>query len=166
MQISYFLPKLRRYALRLANGDDGKADDIYGESLFRFSRALISSQVKLPVTFSYLKRIMFNTFCDIYSFEKRREALYGEEYWRFLGYSVPGPERAYEARERVEDFLEKIQGFEGIRKRILYLLIFQGMNHNEIAEALGVPRATVSTHIHRAREKIKGADLRKRRDLK
>lgn len=146
--------------------NEAEADDIYGEALFQFSRALASSQVKLPVAFAYLKKIAFNTFCEFRTVRGREKRVHTEEYDRFFGYFMPGPERAYEARERVESFLEKIQGFKGIRKRILYLLIFQGMNHDEIAEALGVPRATVSTHVHRAREKIKGADLRKRRDLK
>lgn len=146
--------------------NEAEADDIYGESLFRFSRALASGRVDLPVSFAYLKKIAFNTFCEFRTVKGREKNVHVEEYDRFFGRSTPGPERAYEARERVEEFLEKVQGFKGIRKRILYLLIFQGMDHNEIAEALGVPRATVSTHVHRAREKIQGADLRKRRDLK
>ena len=68
------------------------------------------------------------------------------------------PEDAYIRKEEIEEHLSEVNG----RIQEVCDLLSQNFNHREIGEILGLDRATVSTYVRRAREKMKKEKKKKK----
>jgi RNA polymerase sigma-70 factor, ECF subfamily len=143
---------LRGFALRLCRSQI-EADDLVQETLLR---ALAAWAHLMPGTNtrSWLLSILHHLFVD----RCRRSKLEGVQLSvEAFAPRLPAPEREAEptwARLEVAE-VERAVDTLAPPFRDVYRLHAAGRSYDEIASALGIPRATVGTRLRRARGKLK-----------
>lgn len=74
-------------------------------------------------------------------------------------HEVPGDERDPESLAQARDFKRALAAalaeLAEPYKSVVVLHEVQGLSHQEIAEALGIPEVTVRVHLHRGRKKLR-----------
>ena len=171
---------VRRYQDRLFNtilrllGDHSEAKDLTQES---FLRAYVSlDRFRGDSSFyTWLYRIAVNVTLD--ARKKRSQSApglggtgeekgaSGDEDSRFDPASGPADDPAERAlsREREDAVVRAIATLDDPHRSVLVLRDIEGMDYDEIASVLGVPRGTVKSRLHRARlelrEKLKDFSL-------
>ena len=66
----------------------------------------------------------------------------------------PDPGRQYESQEMAETVRDQVRRLPPDWAQAISLHHFQGMSYEEVAEAMGIPRATVATYILRGRRQL------------
>lgn len=67
-----------------------------------------------------------------------------------------GPGEALDMSDEIDRLRAAMRRMDAQRRAILQMRYLEGMGLSSIAEALGVPRGTVKSRLHAAREELKG----------
>ena len=133
--------RLFRYALSLCKTVD-RADDLVQET---FLRALRHSQTLRGMNAfqrdAWLKRVLRNRFFDEERSRKRASAAVVE---------MIRHARRPSGNENLADLNEILDRVPGQFRGVLEKRYRLGMNSSEIGEELGIPAATVRSHLHQA----------------
>lgn len=164
-QLCERLHKLKRYIEFRVGGSGAEAEDVYSKAIIRILEAIKKGWIKeTDGVATYFYRCAHSTIVDHFKRKNQVKRTKADNYEYHVNTFVESPEREYEASVRNNLFMERMgEELNGVTRRALALSLFQEMKHNEIAETLGIPRATVSSQLNRAREKLGDVHLNKTR---
>ena len=166
-QICDHLHKLRNY-IKGRVGIGELAEDLYGKTVLKILRKVRSERLRND-SFSldaFMWACARTVISDHFKTEGVRKRLLEDDYVYCINTHERSPEREYEAKEENKKFMEKARvELNSVYRRTLILLLFQNMNHDEIADTLAIPRATISTYLLRMRKRLGGVHLNKVRVL-
>lgn len=161
-QVCGQLPILKRYVFSRFRFNKEESEDVYGDAVLKIFRAIRNGGFKEGFSLSaYMRHVVWSVAIDRFRISSRLRNTNTAEYDYHFKTIEKSPEKRYEHSDEIDRFLGRIEHVEGIRRKILILLLFQGMSHDEIADTLDMPRATVSTHVSRARKQFGGIELSK-----
>ncbi len=141
-----YAPQVHRFALFLC-GDAMLADDITSET---FVRAWTSrGKIREATVKAYLFTIARNLYRD----HLRRNRRF-EEIEESLPDASPTPQARAEHRQELETVMAALQQLAEVDRAALLMRVQEEMPYEEIAQALGLPAATVKVKVHRARLKL------------
>lgn len=104
---------------------------------------------------TWLTRILINTVLNLRRRQRVRRAIRLDDAGEQPGQEPPDRrDRAAPSDVRM-DFLSVLEQLPADQRAIVLLREVQGLTYDEIAEALKVPRGTVESRLHRARQKLK-----------
>ncbi len=147
-----YAPDVFRFALYLS-GNRAEAEDLTSET---FVRAWTSPEpIRSATVKAYLFTIARNLFLQGLRTKKRHVELPEEEKQQFHD-PKPGPHAQAEKKAEYEAVLAEMQRLPEADRAALVMRAFDGMAYEEIAQALGIPLATVKVKIHRARLALAG----------
>jgi len=166
-QICDRLHKLRNYIKgRVGTGEI--AEDLYGEALLKILKKAKSEKIKkdFPSLDTFMWLCARTVISDHFKTEGVRKRLLEDDYVYCVNVYEKSPEEIHEVKEEIKIFMEEARKkLSGVYRKTLILLLFQNMNHNEIADTLVMPRATVSTYLLRMRKRLGNVHLNKVRIL-
>jgi RNA polymerase sigma-70 factor (ECF subfamily) len=147
-----------RLAYRLS-GNPHDAEDLTQETFIRVFRSLGSYK---PGTFEgWLHRITTNLFLDMV---RRRSRLrmegLPEDTDRLAG-GGPNPEQVYAATHLDPDLQAALDGLAPEFRAAVVLCDVEGLSYEEIGATLGVKLGTVRSRIHRGRQALRAALVRR-----
>jgi RNA polymerase sigma-70 factor, ECF subfamily len=143
-----YAPDVFRFALYLC-GNRAEAEDITSET---FVRAWTSPEpIRAATVRGYLFTIARNLFLQGLRKSKRHVELSEE-----VRDPQAGPQTQAEDRAELRAVLVGLQSLPEADRAALAMRAFEGMQYEEIAQALGIPLATVKVKIHRARLALAG----------
>jgi RNA polymerase sigma-70 factor, ECF subfamily len=145
------LPRLRRYARRLA-GDFDRADDLVHDCIVRALDKLDSYRPGTNLR-AWLFVILRNCLYDEFRRSKRRPVV-GEEITEDLLPRVSGGQEDRVVLHEVDQAFARL-GYD--HQRILYLVAIQGRRYEDAADTLDIPVGTVRSRLSRARDALKEA---------
>lgn len=165
-QICERLHKLKNY-IKGRVGTSEVADDLYGETALKILRKVKREKTNNGHSLDAFMRICARTvISDYFKKERIRKQLLKDEYVNRVRTFKEGPDKEYEVREENNKFMERARKeLSSAYRKALILLLFQNMNHYEIADTLGIPRVTISTYMLRMRRRLGDVHLNKARDL-
>jgi RNA polymerase sigma-70 factor (ECF subfamily) len=138
-------PSLLSYLCRMT-GSREAADDVLQDSYYRLLRS--------PQPFeddthrkNYLFRIATNLVYDAH------RAAAGRGVERALSDTSAGEARSHETRAEVRNAMERLAPRD---RALLWLAYAEGSSHGEIADALGLKRASIKVLLFRARTRLAG----------
>lgn len=157
-----FAELVRRYeevAFRVAYliaRDEAEAADVAQEAFVRAYRSLRRFDARRPFR-PWLLRIVTNLALNNRRGATRRNAL-TERFKANAGLSdrAESPERAVEASEQAQRVWQAVGRLDEGDQALVYLRYFAGASEEETAAALGRPRGTVKSRLHRALRKLRG----------
>lgn len=135
--------RLYRLAVSLI-GNAADAEDVLQETFIGAFRGLRSFEARASVK-TWLTRILVLQAAQWNRGRRRRPAGPMED-------SIPAAAGSPEAAMDVQAALGRLSPEH---REVLTLREFEGMNYEEIAEVLGVPRGTVESRLHRARSEMR-----------
>lgn len=148
-QIIEELPHLRRYARALLCGDTDAADDLVQNCV---ERALSRHRLwrRRGRLRSWLFTIMHNIFINEATMMARRKALLAE-------HCPPEPVTVPDHHMRLEaqEVMEAINRLPEDFRAALCLVTLEDFSYDEAAKVLGIPKGTLMSRLHRARERLK-----------
>lgn len=158
-QIIEELPHLRRYARALLCGDADAADDLVQSCV---ERALSRHRLwrRRGRLRSWLFTIMHNIFINEATTTARRKALLAEH-----PPQDPVTTPDHHMRLEAQEVMEAISRLPEDFRAALCLVTLEDFSYDEAAKILGIPKGTLMSRLHRARERLKemtGADARPR----
>ena len=141
------IPRLRRYARALL-GHGADADDLVQDCL---ERAWSRRELYRPGSDlrAWLFTVMHNLFVNRYRANRRRAATVTLE-----ADTLVAPESA-ESAHTVNDIERALQELPPAQREVLLLVALEQLSYDEVAAALDIPRGTVMSRLHRAREKLR-----------
>jgi len=164
-QVCDRLPILKKYVFSRFRFNEEESEDVYGDAVLKIFRAIRNGGFKEGFSLdAYMRHVVWSVAIDRFRVSSRLRNTNTIEYDYHFKTTEKSAEKQYEHSSEIDRFQKKLECLEGIRKKILLLLLFQGMNHNEIVETLDIPRATVSIHVHRARKQFGDINLNKSRE--
>lgn len=168
----WFGPLVRRYErelygyLRRYLGDEELAADVFQNTfvaVFRKIHQYEPGRAARP----WLYAIATNQAIDALRHRKRRgdartdQLLPGESHgydarplYEILLSDAPGPSELAEAAELRESVRAAVDRLPDTLRQVVVLSYFQGLKHQEIAEAMGIPLGTVKSRLHTALAKL------------
>lgn len=150
-----------RVALRML-GDPAGAQDVTQEAFARAWQNMARLR-KPEASLGWVCRIARNVAADKLRGPARREILVLDKPTQNgatsqverLGSPEPDPEAEALSAETRAQVRDAVASLKDKHRVVLLLREVDGMSYEEIATALGVPRGTVESRIHRARAKVK-----------
>ena len=148
-----YYKKLLDYAVTYTH-DLHEAEDIVQQTFITLwnNRLKINTEKSIK---SYLYRITYNTYIDIYRKQKRSDSFFNELKEQVLR------ERITEDPEILEKRITKLKNTIEILpeqcKKVLYLNKFENLKYKEISEQLDISIKTVESHMYTAYKKIRKA---------
>lgn len=143
-----YAPDVFRFALYLC-GNRAEAEDITSET---FVRAWTSPEpIRAATLRGYLFTIARNLFLQGLRKSKRHVELSEE-----VRDPQASPQTQAEDKAEFRAVLAGLQRLPEADRAALAMRAFEGMHYEEIAQALGIPLATVKVKIHRARLALAG----------
>src|SRR5580765_1777146 len=143
------LPQLRRYAIALT-GRASIADDLVQDGIERALRRADTLHDTEHMV-GWLRSILLHLYVDMIRLQRSRGI--GIDLTQFendLAVSIPATDR-----DAVIDFIRALSGLSNEHRQILLLAGLEGLNYQEIADELGIPRGTVMSRLARAREHLR-----------
>ena len=143
------LPQLRRYAIALT-GAASIADDLVQDGIERALRRADTLHDTEHMA-GWLRSILLHLYVDMIRIQRSRGI--GIDLTQFendLAVSIPATDR-----DAVIDFIRALSGLSNEHRQILLLAGLEGLNYQEIADELGIPRGTVMSRLARAREHLR-----------
>jgi RNA polymerase sigma-70 factor, ECF subfamily len=155
---------------RLARGDDAAYRDVtsrYGPYLYGIARALTRDageaedavQETLVALLRFKSRNEASLKTVLVSILVRQAALLRRKRrgWPRLAAETPidPPATADGSADAKMDLPVLLSGLSPEFKEVIVLRELQGMSYDEIAEVVGVPRGTVESRLHRARQQLR-----------
>lgn len=159
-QICDRLYKLKNYINSRVNLKT-EAEDLYSATVLKILRILRSGKFRKGGSLDAFMWICAkSTISDYFKKEGMHKRLLKDDYVYCINMFEKSPERKFEIKEENRMFLEKARRqLNNIYKRVLMLLLFQNMRHDEIADVLGMPRATVSKYVMKMRRELGNVHL-------
>lgn len=142
---------LRRFGFRLT-GNRSDAEDLVQSTLLRAveKKHLFEEGTQM---FSWLSKIMFNIFASQYRRKSRFETQYDPE--------SHIDRESVEASQDIKVELQNVQAamnrLSDDHRAIIEMICVEGMQYNEVSEALNIPVGTVRSRLSRARESLTSA---------
>ena len=144
-------PNLWRLASRLTSDAD-EADDLVQETFYEAWRSIGSLREK-PAARAWLIRILIHRAAHRLRTASRRVSPQATEEGQLLARPEAAPLTRLASKESLDDALARLAP----PRRTAFLLVFQeGFSCREVSEMLDVPRGTVLSRLHRAREDLRG----------
>jgi len=143
------LPQLRRYAIALT-GSASIADDLVQDGIERALRRAESLHDTEHMA-GWLRSILLHLYVDMIRLQRTRGI--GIDLTQFendLAISIPATNH-----DAAIDFIQALKGLSSEHRQILLLAGLEGLNYQEIADELGIPRGTVMSRLARARERLR-----------
>jgi RNA polymerase sigma-70 factor (ECF subfamily) len=139
-------PALFRLAFRLV-GDSAEAEDVVQETLVGAFEHMAKFRGRASVK-TWLSRILVRQAARSHRRRARRKVhvLPTDE----LTNARPSSEDA----DRRMDVSRALDALPRAQREVVVLREFEGMSYAEIAEVVGVPRGTVESRLHRARQEL------------
>ncbi|WP_185967802.1 RNA polymerase sigma factor [Formosa sediminum] len=124
-----------------------EAEDIVQQTFITLwnNRLNINSEKSIK---SYLYRIAYNTYIDIYRKQKKRNAFFNELKEQALRDRITPDHEALDIR--INKLKNVIETLPEKCKEILYLNKFEGLKYKEISEQLNISVKTVESHMYKA----------------
>lgn len=140
---------VRIYLARMC-GDDRVADDLLQETYYRFLRSNAAFESD-DHRRNYLFRIATNLVHD-----RRRRPKIEMPAIEGAAEAMPAPPDAHAADRTVVrlDLTRAMNQLKPRERSMLWLAYAQGCSHEEIAQSLGLKRASMKAMLHRARHKL------------
>ena len=139
---SELAPALRSY-IRRGLGSPEAADDILQETFYRFLRVRLPPLEQAQMK-AYLYRIATTLIADYWRRWKREQD---------IGWSLFRDEAPW-TPDRTDDMTRMFQQLKPQQRGLLWLAYVEGMEHGEIAEALGLKPKSIKVLLFRARKKL------------
>lgn len=143
-----------------ACGNPHDAHDLAQEAVFRFFKALDRFHSDRPIK-PWLLQITRNLIRDRArrARVRRLEPLFGdgEKMVREPSDPCPNPETVAHRHEQQRIVWRALTRLPEKDREILTMRDYLDLSYDEIASALGIPRGTVMSRLHRARKKLRGA---------
>jgi RNA polymerase sigma factor (sigma-70 family) len=150
--------RIARYVLGMV-GDHGRAEDITQEVFISALRRMRDTE--RPISFKpWIYQIAKNACIDELRRTRRRLEVPLEQGPDSLGGESdllsrePGPERAAESKQQLEDLRGALRGVSELHHRILVLRELEGLSYSEIGALLGMSRPVVESTLFRARRRL------------
>ncbi len=136
--------------------DEAEARDVAQEAFVRAYRSLSRFDTRQPFR-PWLLRIVSNLAINSRRSAARRNAM-TKRYEADLGPNAraESPERATEASEEARRVWQAVGSLDEQDQALVYLRYFVGASEEETATALGRPKGTVKSRLHRALRKLRG----------
>ena len=163
-QVCDRLHKLKNY-VNAKVSSKVEAEDLYSATVLKILRIVRSGEFREGNSVDAFMWICAKgTISTYFKTKNLRYRLLKDNYVYCINTIEKSPERKFEIKEESKMFLEKAdKQLSDIYKRVLMLFLFQNMKHDEIADTLGMPRATVSKYIMKMRERLGDVYLNKAR---
>ena len=165
-QIYDRLHKLRNY-INSRVSSRAIADDLYGEAVLKILEKVKGERLGKDSSLdSFMWMCARSVISDHFKTEGVRKRLLEDDYIYCINMYEKSPEKIYEVKEEIKIFMEKAKKeLNSVYRKTLILLLFQNMNHDEIANTLAIPRVTISTYLLRMRKRLGNVHLNKVRIL-
>lgn len=155
------LPTMKGF-IKSRIGNATMAEDIYGDAIIKIWKAIRNGGFKTGFSVSsYMNRCAQTAIYEYFRREGRGKRRDRADYEYIIPAYTPSHEKKFEITIENMEFMNHL-GLKPCHRRILILSLLQQMKHHEIADTLGIPRATVSSVIARSRKKL-GLHLNKAR---
>lgn len=149
-EIIAILPRLRRFCMALAKGQDA-GDDLCQEAV---TRALSRAELYTPGTRvdSWMYRIAQNIHID----RGRRLKTRGQEVEVETAFTLSGDDgrRIVEGRSDLDRAMAAMHQLPEDQRTLMALVVLDGFSYREAADFLAIPIGTVMSRIARARKSI------------
>ena len=148
--------RLKRYIESKCRGQKELAEDLYGDAMLKILMKVRVEKFKNDSSLDgFMLKCAKTTISNYFKIEATHKRLFNDDYVYCVNTSERGPERKYETKEEIKKFMKRVEReLNSIYKKTLFLLLFQSMNHIEIAYTLGICRETVSSHLLRIRNRF------------
>ncbi len=149
--IERFRPALLRYLVRHLGGVREDLEDLAQDALLRLHRAGAREQIDNPE--AYLVRIASNLVKDRLrqrQAEPMLDAIDPDHIDSGMSGEVPGPDRVYEDKRRLQAFLQLLDELPPRCREVFLLQRFEGLTYNAIADRLGISVSGVEKHMMKA----------------
>ncbi|MCG8581005.1 MAG: sigma-70 family RNA polymerase sigma factor [Bacteroidales bacterium] len=143
-----YYPKVFRLCAGYASGRDEWASDVAQEVFIAIWSKLnnLKDPKALP---AWIYRITFNTCMK--RLKDRKREIQSRDSLPDISYS---PEEATEANEMLKKVYRALEHLK-VDERNLVLLMLEGVEHEDMAEILGLSRSNLRVRLHRTRDKLK-----------
>ena len=148
--------RLKRYVESKCRGNKELAEDLYGDAILKILTKVRIEKFKNDSSLDgFMLKCAKTAISNYFKIEGAHNRLFNNDYVYCVKTSEGSPERKYEMKEEVKEFMKRVEKeLNSIHKKTLFLLLFQSMKHVEIAYTLGICRETVSSHLSRIRDKF------------
>jgi len=148
--------RLRRYVESKCRGNKELAEDLYGDAILKILTKVRIEKFKNDSSLDgFMLKCAKTVISNYFKTESVQNRLFNDDYVYCVNMNEKSPERKYEMKEEIKEFMKRVEReLNSIYKKTLFLLLFQSMNHIEIAYTLGICRETVSSHLLRIRDKF------------
>lgn len=150
------IPVLYRVALSLT-GQPADAEDLVQDTLIRAYRAIDRFDGRHPrawlltiLRHTHLNRVRGRSAVLV------RDADVMEATLERLGRAAPSAEEVVVSETFEAVVAEALDALPDKHREVVTLVDIEGLSYQEAADALGVPRGTVMSRLHRARTRIRG----------
>jgi RNA polymerase sigma-70 factor (ECF subfamily) len=144
------IPRLRRYARALMQGDTVAADDLVQDCLERALSRLHSWKIG-----SDLRAWLFTIMHNIYVNQVRR-SVNGPQFVELPEEEPPCPVSANAESDASLEWLQRsLQWLSPDQREILLLIAVEGLRYKEVASILDIPEGTVMSRLSRARQQLR-----------
>ncbi len=133
-------------------GDADTAKDMAQEGFIAAYNALGNFQFKSRFS-SWLYRIVVNKCRD--HFRAGRETVPVDEICDYVAGPEPSPEKAASCRQTGDAVQQALNGLPPDYREVIVLKHIEGLDYQEIAEALGVSVTALKVRAHRGREMLR-----------
>ncbi len=135
--------------------DEAEAKDVAQEAFIRAYKSLHRFDESRPFR-PWLLRIVTNQAINTVRSARRRETM-NERYERepTLHGTVPTPETTAERAELARRVWEAVSTLKPDEQKLIYLRYFLDSSEEETATAIGTPRGTVKSRLHRALRRLR-----------
>jgi RNA polymerase sigma-70 factor, ECF subfamily len=149
-QIVEQIPRLRRYARALMQGDALSADDLVQDCL---ERAL--SRLNSWKRGSDLRAWLFTIMHNVYVNQVRR-SVNGPQFVNLPEKEPPARASTQaESAVNLDNLQRTLQFLSPEQREILMLVTVEGLRYKEVAAILGIPEGTVMSRLSRARQQLR-----------
>ena len=149
----HYMPLIYRYLLR-RTGNAEAAEDLTATTFEKALRHLGGFQWRQVSFSAWLYRIATNCLVDHYRREGRRRETSLQDMEGVLRSPMGAGE---EETERVALLMDLVRGLPLSYQHVLALKFYQGLDHDEMCEVLGVSKKTLSMKIYRSLRALRKA---------
>lgn len=158
---------LKKYIEYKCHGNKQLAEDLYSETMLKILTGVKIEKLKNNYSLDGYMGFCAKTVISCYfQTEATRKRLRNTNYVYCIATEEKSPEKNYETEAEIKGFMKKVDKKLGVTcKKIIMLLLYQNMNHEEIASTLDKDRGTISSHMLRMRRILGNIHLNKYREI-
>jgi len=159
--------KLKKYIEFKCQGNKELAEDLFQDTMLKILAEVKVEKLKNNSSLdSFMSKCAKTVISCYFKTEAIHKRLLSDDYVYCISANEKSYERNYEIKEEIKDFMRKAETQLGNTcRKIIMLLLFQNMNHFEIASTINKDRRTVSTHLLRMRKRLGNVHLNKSREI-